>query len=125
MGTTNTAQPLREINQVSGRAVVLARETLQAQRALGAADSATRTAARSRLNALDGERRQLRAEWREPAARALAGHLLRRGVDRWVALELVTAWAAQRCRPPLDADTVAHTVDSIARREAARRRAAA
>jgi hypothetical protein len=37
----------------------------------------------------------------------LTGHLLRRYVDPWVALELVRTWNATRCRPPL-ADKEVH-----------------
>jgi hypothetical protein len=62
---------------------------------------------------------------RNDAITRLAGHLLRRGVDPYVTLELVTAWNGLRCRPPLSADEVARTVDSIAHREVVRRRAAA
>jgi hypothetical protein len=46
---------------------------------------------------------------------SLAGHLLRHGVDPAVATELLLAWNATRCRPPLDVDEVARTVESIAR----------
>lgn len=62
---------------------------------------------------------------RNDAVARLAGHLLRRGVDPYVAVELLTAWSAHRCRPPLPDAEVVRTVDSIARREAARRREAA
>jgi len=68
-------------------------------------------------------------EWRDLAANGvqegarndscarLAGHLLARGVDPFVTLELVAAWDARRNRPPLGADEVAQVVRSIARRE--------
>jgi hypothetical protein len=46
---------------------------------------------------------------------SLAGHLLWRGVDPVVALELLLCWNARRCRPPLSDDEVARVVDSIAR----------
>ncbi len=46
---------------------------------------------------------------------SLAGHLLWRGVDAVVALELLLCWNACRCRPPLADDEVARVVDSIAR----------
>lgn len=52
----------------------------------------------------------------------LAGYLLRRGVDPYVALELLEAWAATRCRPPLDPVEVRRTVNSVARAEVRRRR---
>jgi hypothetical protein len=50
----------------------------------------------------------------------LAGHLLARGVDPFVTLELAVAWDAQRNRPPLGGDEVVRVVHSIARKEAAR-----
>ena len=59
---------------------------------------------------------------RNHAVAQVAGHLLRR-LDPYVALELVLAWNARRCRPPLSDYEVTRTVDSIARREAARREA--
>jgi hypothetical protein len=46
---------------------------------------------------------------------SLAGHLLWRGVDPVVALELLLCWNARRCSPPLSDDEVARVVDSIAR----------
>jgi hypothetical protein len=55
---------------------------------------------------------------RNHACARLAGHLLARGVDPFVCLELVTAWDAHRNRPPLGADEVSQTVRSIARAEA-------
>jgi hypothetical protein len=72
------------------------------------------------------------SEWRELAARGaregapnhltarLAGHLLARGVDPFVALELVLAWNVRRNQPPLSDGEVARTVESIARKEAAK-----
>ncbi len=56
---------------------------------------------------------------------SLTGHLLRRGVDPEVALELLLAWNRIRCRPPLPDEEVAGVVESIARvraREAAERK---
>jgi hypothetical protein len=46
---------------------------------------------------------------------SLAGHLLWRGVDPAVALDLLLCWNRERCRPSLDDDEVAQVVDSIAR----------
>lgn len=51
----------------------------------------------------------------------LAGHLLRRGVDPYMAALLLLGWNESRCRPPLPAEEVLRTVNSIAKREAARR----
>jgi hypothetical protein len=44
---------------------------------------------------------------------SLAGHLLWHGVDPKVAMELLLAWNAVRCRPPLETDEVARTIESI------------
>jgi hypothetical protein len=52
---------------------------------------------------------------------SLTGHLLWHGVDPQVALELLLAWNRIRCRPPLDDEEVAATVDSIARTHARHR----
>lgn len=46
---------------------------------------------------------------------SLTGHLLYRGVDPDVALELLLCWNRVRCRPPLDDEEVARTVESITR----------
>lgn len=46
---------------------------------------------------------------------SLTGHLLWRGVDPEVALELLLAWNRMRCRPPLPDDEVARVVASITR----------
>jgi hypothetical protein len=46
---------------------------------------------------------------------SLAGHLLWHGVDPEVATELLLAWNATRCRPPLEPEEVARTVASITR----------
>ncbi|HWP00704.1 MAG TPA: bifunctional DNA primase/polymerase [Methylococcus sp.] len=46
---------------------------------------------------------------------SLAGHLLWRGVDPAVTLDLLLCWNAVRCRPPLPEDEVTRTVESITR----------
>jgi hypothetical protein len=51
----------------------------------------------------------------------LTGHLLRRDVDARVTHDLMQAWNAVRCKPPLDHDEVTRVVASIAQKEAARR----
>jgi bifunctional DNA primase/polymerase-like protein/primase-like protein len=51
----------------------------------------------------------------------LAGYLLRRHVDALVTFELLTAWSASRCAPPLEVAELAGIVDSIAGRELKRR----
>ncbi len=56
---------------------------------------------------------------------SLAGHLLRRGVDLDVTLELLLAWNRTHCRPPLPDEEVVSVVQSIGRlheREADRER---
>jgi putative DNA primase/helicase len=50
-----------------------------------------------------------------------AGHLLRHFVDPRVALELLLAWNATHCLPPLSRAEVIHTVDSVAGKEFKRR----
>lgn len=62
---------------------------------------------------------------RNPAIAALTGHLLRRYVDPVVAYELVQAWNATRCQPPLDPAEVDKIVLSITRTEFKRRGASA
>jgi Bifunctional DNA primase/polymerase, N-terminal/Primase C terminal 1 (PriCT-1) len=47
----------------------------------------------------------------------LAGHLLHRRIDPYVALELLQAWNAARCTPPLPADDITRIVNSICGRE--------
>jgi Bifunctional DNA primase/polymerase, N-terminal/Primase C terminal 1 (PriCT-1) len=54
----------------------------------------------------------------------LTGHLLRRYVDAHVTLELVRAWNAVRCRPPLADKEVVAIVNSIAGKELKRRQEA-
>lgn len=54
----------------------------------------------------------------------LCGHLLRRYVDPIVVCELVQAWNVTHCVPPLEPSEVATTINSICRRELARRLAA-
>jgi Bifunctional DNA primase/polymerase, N-terminal/Primase C terminal 1 (PriCT-1) len=51
----------------------------------------------------------------------LAGHLLRRQVDPYVALGLLQGWNLVKCRPPLDDTELQTTVANIAKRELARR----
>ncbi len=46
---------------------------------------------------------------------SLAGHLLWRGVDAQVALDLLLCWNRVKCRPPLPDDEVAAVVQSIRR----------
>jgi hypothetical protein len=60
---------------------------------------------------------------RNSSVAKLAGHLLRRYVDPVVVLELLLAWNAGRCRPPLPDTEIITTVNSIAGRELTRRRA--
>lgn len=47
----------------------------------------------------------------------LSGLLIGRGIDPHVSLDLILAFNATRCRPPLPEDEVAQTVASIARRD--------
>jgi bifunctional DNA primase/polymerase-like protein/primase-like protein len=58
---------------------------------------------------------------RNNALARLAGHLLRHYVDPHVTLELLIAWNASRCRPPLPPGEITTIVNSIAQRELARR----
>ena len=58
---------------------------------------------------------------RDCSTAQLAGHLLRRGVHSFVALELLQSWNAARCTPPLAEKDVERIVDSIATRELRRR----
>ena len=58
---------------------------------------------------------------RNASAARLAGHLLRHGVDPHVTHELLQAWNATRCNPPLTEQEVARTVNSICARELKRR----
>jgi Bifunctional DNA primase/polymerase, N-terminal/Primase C terminal 1 (PriCT-1) len=73
------------------------------------------------------------SEWRQLVANGVAegardctvaklsGHLLRRFIDPHVVLELMQAWNAARCRPPLPADDIDRIVDSICAAELRRR----
>ena len=54
----------------------------------------------------------------ENAIASFAGHLLWHGVDPEGVLELMLAWNAVRCRPPLDDEEVIRTVESIERTHA-------
>lgn len=58
---------------------------------------------------------------RNDAIARLAGLLLRKHIDPYIALELCQAWNESRCNPSLPVKEVTHTVDSIARRELQRR----
>jgi hypothetical protein len=53
----------------------------------------------------------------------LTGHLLRRHIDPYVALEIAHLWNRGRCHPALDDAEVTRTVNSICLREAQRREA--
>ena len=52
---------------------------------------------------------------RNSALASLTGHLLWRGVDPGVSMELLLAWNRMRCRPPLPDEEVAGVVESVAR----------
>jgi hypothetical protein len=58
---------------------------------------------------------------RNDAIARLAGHLLRRRIDPYVALDLCRVWNECRCHPPLAETEIYRTVSSIAAREFARR----
>lgn len=58
---------------------------------------------------------------RDCASTQLAGHLLRRYVDPVVVLELVQAWNATHCTPPLPQADIERIVASICARELRRR----
>jgi Bifunctional DNA primase/polymerase, N-terminal/Primase C terminal 1 (PriCT-1) len=51
----------------------------------------------------------------------LCGHLLRRFVDPFVVLDLMQAWNASRCRPPLPEEDITRIVDSVCALEHKRR----
>jgi hypothetical protein len=55
--------------------------------------------------------------WRNATITRLAGYLLSRRIDAGVTLELLQAWNATRCNPPLDPEEVLTVVNSIAGRE--------
>jgi hypothetical protein len=59
---------------------------------------------------------------RNKSVARLAGHLLRRYVDPFVVLDLLTSWDQTHCRPPLGAAEVTTIVNSIAGKELKRRR---
>lgn len=58
---------------------------------------------------------------RDCSAAKLAGYLLRRRIDPFVVLELLQAWNATRCAPPLPEGDIVRIVNSIATRELRRR----
>ena len=59
---------------------------------------------------------------RNSSVARLSGHLLRKHVDPFVALDLILCWNKVKNRPPLDDDEVAEVVDSIAKKELRRRK---
>jgi hypothetical protein len=58
---------------------------------------------------------------RDCSVTKLAGHLIRRGVDPIVALELLQCWNTARCVPPLPESDIERIVNSICGRELRRR----
>lgn len=58
---------------------------------------------------------------RNDAAARLCGHLLAKGVDPLVALELIVAWDGQRNQPSLGRDEITRVCESIACRELRKR----
>jgi hypothetical protein len=58
---------------------------------------------------------------RNDAVTRIAGHLLRKCVDPLIVVDLMLAWNATRCRPPLSEAEVIKTVDSICACEIRRR----
>jgi hypothetical protein len=60
---------------------------------------------------------------RNASLASLTGHLLFRGADPEVVLELMLAWNRARCRPPLADEEVARTVESITRAHERQRQA--
>lgn len=58
---------------------------------------------------------------RNNAIARICGHLLRRHVDPYVTRDLCLAWNQLRCRPPLGEDEAVSVIDSIVKRERARR----
>jgi hypothetical protein len=58
---------------------------------------------------------------RDSTIARLAGHLLRRRIDPFVALQLMQSWNAARCAPPLPQRDVERIIGSIAGKELQRR----
>ena len=58
---------------------------------------------------------------RDCAVTRITGHLLRRHIDPLITLELLQAWNATRCAPPLPTGDVTRIVNSIAGLELRRR----
>jgi hypothetical protein len=58
---------------------------------------------------------------RDNTVARLAGYLLRRRIDPFVALELLQSWNATRCAPPLPEEDIERIVGSIAGKELQRR----
>jgi hypothetical protein len=74
-----------------------------------------RETARTRNDWLQLLRTTIHQGGRNHTVASLAGHLLRRGIDPQIALELLLGWNATRCRPPLPEAEVVRTVASIQR----------
>jgi hypothetical protein len=62
---------------------------------------------------------------RQQTLAKIAGSMLRSDVEPFAALELCQSWNLHSCAPPLAPDAVKATLDAIATRELARRRAVA
>jgi hypothetical protein len=58
---------------------------------------------------------------RNQSGASLAGHLLRKGVDPELVLDLLVAWDAQFCSPPQGQAVIAATVNSVFEKELKRR----
>jgi Bifunctional DNA primase/polymerase, N-terminal/Primase C terminal 1 (PriCT-1) len=86
------------------------------------------------LKAAKVKKRRTTTEWRKlvhegvgdghrnTGCAAITGHLLRKDVDAQMVRDLVLAWNAHRCKPPLPDSEVLKTVESICSLEIARRK---
>jgi len=80
-----------------------------------APEDPTRPAGHTRLHWRQLIREGIPEGQRNTTMASLTGHLLWRGVDLDVVLELMLAWNRTHCRPPLPDEEVAQVVQSIAR----------